>query len=652
MVTWCRGWESCRRKLSDVTAGEWRAPSPVSGPLIRQEVARSILFHLEEWKPVELFSWEANTANAGSTQLQIQRCKNLRLNACLIGTTYSVAAVSPPIPSRPRYFWTSQVEPPSPTRFTRSVLTSSVAGAVMEDKNLFCLPRTKEDMVDFLWEGGMSALLNIKLINNEYAATIKQAMRKVKKEEAKNKIFCTTTQVLAPLNLELSRPRVCSSAMGLPGFYKWLSKKGLSTTPVALADLHIQKYLQDDCAMFNLILMRCAGSSEYVNDDGTFDHILYSIADYRHNARQLDRLFQGDVNLEELSERIDDLMKAPNPIPALNRYFFTSFQPFCAAFTDTGTISSDLNERQYFRDYIVELLRGALSIYGIPYICGEFYVPAVSYRKANDTDATGRGKFADGVSESDDHQILLSESNKLHRALASKNQDDKMKLKTMLRDLFNFTVLETIKNKDRQIIERSKMGKLSDTKVIKLTKAARKPPTHTSSPPPRPKGAYQNTTEPFKAAGAAADTKQGTTVAMKQPQIAFNCPRSALAYTFFKRNTAATTGSVPQTLTSENREPLRPCDECEARDIQRRQDDLDDNIDKTAVFGSTQVTLKNGEHGGVDLCSKFCQKRVTTSAYLSIGQLLVKLTPNSRTTCLTGLLGFSGERPPSAKVVH
>ncbi|KAF8925408.1 hypothetical protein BGZ47_003281, partial [Haplosporangium gracile] len=46
-------------------------------------------------------------------------------------------------------------------------------------------------------------------------------------------------------------------------------------------------------------------------------------------------------------------------------------------------------ERHYFRDYVVELLRGALSVHGIPYMWGEIYVPAVSYRKANDADATG-----------------------------------------------------------------------------------------------------------------------------------------------------------------------------------------------------------------------------------------------------------------------
>lgn len=116
---------------------------------------------------------------------------------------------------------------------------------------------------------------------------------------------------------------------------------------------------------------------------------------------------------------------------------------------NTGTISQDINEHHYFRDYVVELLQGALSIHGIPYIWGEIYVPAVSYCKANDADATGCGKFADGASESEGHQILLSESSKLHWAPASKDQDDKIKLKRMLCDLFNFTILEMTKNKER-----------------------------------------------------------------------------------------------------------------------------------------------------------------------------------------------------------
>ncbi|KAG0250688.1 hypothetical protein BG011_008183 [Mortierella polycephala] len=264
----------------------------------------------------------------------------------------------------------------------------------------------------------------------------------------------------------------------------------------------------------------------------------------------LDSLFEGKVTLKVLSGRIDDLMKVSNPVPDVNRYIFTAFQPYRAAFMNTGIISQDINERQYFRDYVVELLRGALSIQGIPYMWGEVYVPAVSYRKSNDADATGRGKFADGASEVDGHQVFLSESSKLHRVTASKDQEDKAKLKRMLRDLFNFTILEMIRNKDgvkpnltvfgsrtfkdtteliamdyhgmyrtyclgsfrimaaandvknlkecfemclrfsmavkEQITERSEMGKLQDVEVIKLTKAARKLLTHTSCTPPNP----------------------------------------------------------------------------------------------------------------------------------------------------------------------
>jgi hypothetical protein len=119
-----------------------------------------------EKKPVELFSWEAKTSDAGSTQLQIQRCKNLRLNACLVGTTLSAAGLDRRNPSYPL---------PSPLLLDiagRNALPYKVqkinsdvfvAGAVTEDKSLISLPRTKEEMVDFLKEGGLTALLCVKV---------------------------------------------------------------------------------------------------------------------------------------------------------------------------------------------------------------------------------------------------------------------------------------------------------------------------------------------------------------------------------------------------------------------------------------------------------------------------------------------------------
>ncbi|KAF9904570.1 hypothetical protein BX616_001247 [Lobosporangium transversale] len=252
----------------------------------------------------------------------------------------------------------------------------------------------------------------------------------------------------------------------------------------------------------------------------------------------LHHVFGGDNSWEGISDRVDDLMKVPSPVPALNRYIFTAFHPFRAAFADRGAISASINERQYFRDYVVELLRGALSVYGIPYAWGEVYVPAVAFRKGNESTGTGRGKFADGVSEVAGHQIFLSESSQLHRANTSKEQGDKLKLKRMLRDLFNYTVLEMTRNKDKvsprltvfgsrtfrdtteliamdyegvyrayclgsfkvvteagdakkllecfemclrfaltvktQVDERSGAGRLSDTEALKLTKAARR----------------------------------------------------------------------------------------------------------------------------------------------------------------------------------
>ncbi|KAF9417363.1 hypothetical protein BGZ76_004538, partial [Entomortierella beljakovae] len=154
----------------------------------------------------------------------------------------------------------------------------------------------------------------------------------------------------------------------------------------------------------------------------------------------LNRIFEGDVSWEEISDRIDDLMKVPKPVPALNSR---------TAFASRGAISSSIKEREYFRDYVVELLRGALSVYGIPYAWGEVYVPAVAFRKGNEMTGTGRGKFADGVSDVAGHQIFLSESGQLYRATTSKDQGDKLKLKRMLRDLMNYTILEMTKCKDK-----------------------------------------------------------------------------------------------------------------------------------------------------------------------------------------------------------
>ncbi|KAF9542560.1 hypothetical protein EC957_001853 [Mortierella hygrophila] len=170
-------------------------------------------------KLVELFCWEAKTADGGSIQLQVQRCKNLRLNACPIGTTHSVAGLDR---RRPVYPLPSLLlldiagRTALPYKIHKINLDVFVAGAVREDKGLICLSRKKEDMVDFLREGGMNALLNIKLINGEYAATIKQSMRKVKKEEAKNRMlgYDSLDEERSPvINTPIKRYKVATTRM-------------------------------------------------------------------------------------------------------------------------------------------------------------------------------------------------------------------------------------------------------------------------------------------------------------------------------------------------------------------------------------------------------------------------------------------------------
>ncbi|KAF9980168.1 hypothetical protein BGZ65_005459 [Modicella reniformis] len=147
---------------------------------------------LSEKKPVELFCWEAKTSDAGSTQLQVQRCKNLRLNACLIGTALSMAGLdkkqSPyPLPSPLLLDIAGRTA--LPYRIQKIDGDVFVAGAVLEDKDLICLPRTKEEMVDFLKESGLTALLNVKALNDEYVRIIKDGMRRMGREEAKNRML-------------------------------------------------------------------------------------------------------------------------------------------------------------------------------------------------------------------------------------------------------------------------------------------------------------------------------------------------------------------------------------------------------------------------------------------------------------------------------
>ncbi|KAF9325916.1 hypothetical protein BG006_010622 [Podila minutissima] len=143
-------------------------------------------------KPVELFSWEAKISGAGSTQLQVQRCKNLRLNTCLIGTTHSIAGLDrkqSPYPLPSPLLLDIAGRNALPYKIQKIDDDVFVAGAVMEDKSLISLPRTKEDMVDFLKEGGLTALLSVKALNDEYARIIKDGMRRVKKEEVKNRML-------------------------------------------------------------------------------------------------------------------------------------------------------------------------------------------------------------------------------------------------------------------------------------------------------------------------------------------------------------------------------------------------------------------------------------------------------------------------------
>ncbi|KAF9933391.1 hypothetical protein FBU30_005600 [Linnemannia zychae] len=147
---------------------------------------------LGEKNPVELFCWEAKTSDAGSMQLQIQRCKNIRPNARLIGTTYSMAGldrkmIPTSLPSPILLDIAGRMA--LPYKIQKIDSDVFVAGAVLKNQDLIYLPCNKDDMINFLKEGGLTGLLNIKVINAEYTGIIKDGIRRMKREEAKNRML-------------------------------------------------------------------------------------------------------------------------------------------------------------------------------------------------------------------------------------------------------------------------------------------------------------------------------------------------------------------------------------------------------------------------------------------------------------------------------
>ncbi|KAF9342923.1 hypothetical protein BGX34_007476, partial [Mortierella sp. NVP85] len=116
-------------------------------------------------KPLELFSWEAKSMNAGTDQLQIQRRKNMRINACMANKTSSIAGFVDsvtkfPLPGpvildieghRALPYVVRKVEP--------GVFG---AGTVTASKPMICLPDVVDSIESFLDEGHLSALLSLK----------------------------------------------------------------------------------------------------------------------------------------------------------------------------------------------------------------------------------------------------------------------------------------------------------------------------------------------------------------------------------------------------------------------------------------------------------------------------------------------------------
>ncbi|KAG0253873.1 hypothetical protein BGZ95_006190, partial [Linnemannia exigua] len=134
-------------------------------------------------KPLELFSWEAKSMSAGTEQLQIQRRKNIRINACIANKTSSIAG-----------FVGSVTKFPLPDPVILDIEGKEHcrvfgAGTVTASKSMICLPGVVDSIEDFLDEGHLSALLSLKHHNIDFVKAVKKGATLYKDEEALSRML-------------------------------------------------------------------------------------------------------------------------------------------------------------------------------------------------------------------------------------------------------------------------------------------------------------------------------------------------------------------------------------------------------------------------------------------------------------------------------
>jgi hypothetical protein len=118
-------------------------------------------------KPLELCSWEAKAVMVGPEMLQIQRRKNIRINACIANKLFPI------VNAADNNDVSSQISPmildiegyralPYVVKMIKPGKIFGV-GAVTSPLSMICLPQTEQEINDFLDEGHLSALLVIKV---------------------------------------------------------------------------------------------------------------------------------------------------------------------------------------------------------------------------------------------------------------------------------------------------------------------------------------------------------------------------------------------------------------------------------------------------------------------------------------------------------
>ncbi|KAF9431437.1 hypothetical protein BGZ76_000308 [Entomortierella beljakovae] len=124
--------------------------------------------------PIELVSWEAKSEAVSSETLQIQQRKNIRINASILRKLRKYQEMSYPSTSP----IVLDIVGPRALIYSVRLLEPHIFGAGAIADELIELPRTVDEIGDFLTNGNISALLQVAEQNTAFAGLIKKGFQK------------------------------------------------------------------------------------------------------------------------------------------------------------------------------------------------------------------------------------------------------------------------------------------------------------------------------------------------------------------------------------------------------------------------------------------------------------------------------------------